>query len=119
MIPATNIAMGMGVDSMIHLALRAKRYQKNMSSWEAWVKACGHLWDPIFWSTLMIASGFSIFMLSNFPPTQRFGFSVVLGTVLTPLGTLLILPRLATLGLIPKQIQENKESILLSTAEIR
>lgn len=44
-------------------------------------------------------AGFGIFILSGFPPTQRFGLSVVLGTLLTPLSALLVLPWFATFQL--------------------
>lgn len=104
--PAVNVALGMGVDSMIHLIIRAKRLEQKPNDWEAWAKACAHLWDPILWSSLMVVAGFSIFMLSNFPPTQRFGLSVVLGTVLAPLSTLFILPWLATFSFSKKTIKE-------------
>lgn len=104
--PAVNVAIGMGVDSMIHLIIRAKRLEQKPNDWEAWAKACAHLWDPILWSSLMVVAGFSIFMLSNFPPTQRFGFSVVLGTVLAPLATLFILPWLATFSFAKKTAKE-------------
>lgn len=43
--------------------------------------------------------GFGIFILSGFPPTRRFGISVVLGTLLTPLSALLVLPLFATFQL--------------------
>ena len=97
--PAANVAIGMGVDSMIHLMIHAKNHDPSLQSWEAWSQACHELWEPIAWSTLMVAAGFSIFMLSNFPPTQRFGFSVVLGTLLSPLAALFVLPWLASLKL--------------------
>jgi predicted RND superfamily exporter protein len=97
--PAANVAIGMGVDSMIHLMAHARRLEKGPNDWKAWAKACSHLWDPILWSTLIVIAGFTIFTLSNFPPTQRFGFSVVLGSVLSPLATLFILPWLATLSI--------------------
>ena len=40
--------------------------------------------------------GFGIFMLSDFPPTQRFGASVMLGTLLASLSALFVLPWFAT-----------------------
>lgn len=97
--PAANVAIGMGVDSMIHLASHAKASGVPLDRKEAWAKANAQLWDPIFLSTLMVASGFSIFLLSSFPPTQRFGFSVVLGTVLSPFATLCVLPAIAAFSL--------------------
>jgi predicted RND superfamily exporter protein len=68
-----------------------------MQSREAWADVCSRLWKPIFYSMSVVCAGFGIFLLSGFPPTQRFGFSVVLGTLLLPLTTLFLLPWLATL----------------------
>jgi predicted RND superfamily exporter protein len=44
----------------------------------------------------VVCAGFAIFILSGFPPTQRFGGSVVLGTLLSPLPALFVLPWFAT-----------------------
>lgn len=96
--PAANVAIGMGVDSMIHMTMMIRRYGNKTDDWNIWVKACARLWEPIMWSTIVVCAGFVIFALSNFPPTQRFGLCVVLGMVLTPLGALFILPSLSNLG---------------------
>ncbi|HXV28233.1 MAG TPA: hypothetical protein VD913_04630, partial [bacterium] len=93
--PAANVAIGLGVDSMIHMIVKIRRYGNQTGDWNLWAKACAQLWEPILWSTMVVCAGFIIFGLSNFPPTQRFGFSVVLGTILTPFGALFILPWLA------------------------
>ena len=94
--PAVNVAMGMGSDSLIHMIIMVRRSNPLMNDWECWAKACAHLWEPILWSNIMVGAGFSIFALSNFPPTQRFGFSVVLGMALAPLAALFIFPWFAT-----------------------
>jgi uncharacterized protein len=95
--PAANIAIGIGVDAMIHMLIWVKRHPAgNMRSWEAWASVCSRLWKPILYSMSVVCAGFGIFMLSGFPPTQRFGFSVVLGTLLFPLPTLFVLPWFAT-----------------------
>jgi predicted RND superfamily exporter protein len=93
--PAVNLAIGMGVDSMIHMVVFLRRRGLPMKSWISWAEARANLFEPIVWSTLVVCAGFLIFVLSTFPPTQRFGASVVLGTVLTPFGALFILPYLA------------------------
>ncbi len=93
--PAVNLALGMGVDSMIHMVVYIKRKGLNIREWNSWASASSYLFEPIFWSTIVVCAGFAIFVLSTFPPTQRFGMSVVLGTVLTPLGALFILPYLS------------------------
>jgi uncharacterized protein len=41
---------------------------------------------------LIVCAGFSIFILSEFPPTRRFGLWVVLGTLLVLPSTLFFLP---------------------------
>lgn len=93
--PAVNLAIGMGVDSMIHMVVFIRRRGLPMKGWSSWGQARASLFEPIVWSTLVVCAGFAIFILSTFPPTQRFGASVVLGTVLTPFGALFILPYLA------------------------
>jgi predicted RND superfamily exporter protein len=42
-----------------------------------------------------IAAGFAIFVLSDFPPTQRFGVVVLAGCVVDILANLFVLPLLA------------------------
>ena len=41
---------------------------------------------------MVIAAGFGIFGLSSFPPTQRFGTAVVLGTTMAALTSIVVLP---------------------------
>ena len=43
-------------------------------------------------------AGFSVFTLSEFPPTVRFGGAVVFGTVVAVFGALVLLPFLACAG---------------------
>jgi predicted RND superfamily exporter protein len=45
---------------------------------------------------LIVASGFSLFLLSRFPPTQRLGALVCAGAVLTDIAVLVVLPVIAT-----------------------
>ena len=42
----------------------------------------------------IFAAGFAIFLLSDFPPTQRFGLVVLAGTVIDILANLFVLPLL-------------------------
>ena len=83
--PASNVAIAMGIDSMIHMVLAFKRTK----NWD--VVRC-ELWQPILTSMTVVGLGFSIFLFSNFPPTQRFGGAIVLGTILSGLTALYILP---------------------------
>ena len=95
--PGANIAIGIGVDAMIHVLIWVRRHPAgSMRSWDAWASVCSRLWKPILYSMSVVCAGFGIFILSGFPPTQRFGISVVLGTLLSPLPALLLLPWFAT-----------------------
>lgn len=95
---AANLDLGMGVDAMIYLTIFARREKDAGDSWTAWSKACSHLWQPIGTSLLVICCGFGIFLLSNFPPTQRFGLFVILGSASAAAAALLMFPWLASSG---------------------
>jgi predicted RND superfamily exporter protein len=91
--PAANVAIAMGVDSMIHLVLRVRRlWPHSTTAWEAWKTARSQMWQPVLGATLIICAGFGIFSLSAFPPTQRFGLAVILGTLTAATMTLVTLP---------------------------
>ena len=49
--------------------------------WNAWVFAREEQWRGIVYSDVIIATGFAIFVLSDFPPTQRFGLVVLAGCI--------------------------------------
>ncbi len=94
--PGANIAIGIGVDSMINMLFFVKRHSKTgEDSKKIWGEACSRLWKPILCSTALTCLGFGIFILSIFPPTQRFGFSVILGTLISPLAALFVFPWIA------------------------
>ncbi len=91
--PAVNVSLAMGVDSMIHLAVRARRLRiAGIAPADAWFEARAQLWRPIVGASLIICAGFGIFGLSAFPPTQRFGLAVILGTVTAATLTLIAVP---------------------------
>jgi predicted RND superfamily exporter protein len=96
---AASLTLGMGIDdTMIHLGERWKSLVKQgRPPDEAWQIARGQLWQPIVVSMLIVCAGFSIFILSEFPPTRRFGTWVVLGTLLVLPTTLFFLPSVASL----------------------
>jgi len=97
---AANLDLGMGVDAMIYLTLFARRERASSSDpWAPWSKACSELWQPIGTSLLVLCSGFGIFLLSNFPPTQRFGLFVMLGSATAAAAALFMFPWLASLSL--------------------
>ncbi len=91
--PATNVCIGMAIDSMVHLVFAVRRAQKDgRHGWAAWVAGREEQWHGIVFSDVVIGSGFAIFALSSFPPTQRFGLVVLSGTIIDILANLFVLP---------------------------
>lgn len=96
--PAVNVCIGIAVDTLIHLAIAVKLHAKKAKiNWDHWVEARKEQSVAILTSTLVVASGFSIFTLSYFPPTYRFGLQVVIGTLLAAIVALVIFPAIANL----------------------
>ena len=93
--PATNVCTGIAIDSMIHLMFGVRRAQRGgKKGWNAWVFAREEQWRGIVYSDVIIAAGFAIFVLSDFPPTQRFGLVVVAGCIIDIVANLFALPLL-------------------------
>ncbi|HEY7856621.1 MAG TPA: MMPL family transporter, partial [Terriglobales bacterium] len=93
---AANLDLGLGVDAMIYLTLFARREDGRLNSWPPWAAACGHLWRPIASSLLILTCGFGVFLVSNFPPTRRFGLFVIVGSAIAAAAALFLFPWLAT-----------------------
>jgi uncharacterized protein len=93
--PATNVCIGIAIDSMIHLVFGVRRAQRDgKKGWDAWVTGREEQWRGIVYSDVIIAAGFAIFVLSDFPPTQRFGLVVLAGCIIDIIANLFILPLL-------------------------
>ena len=92
--PAANVALGMGADSMIHLVVRVRRLTR-AGERAPWTHAVAQIGRPVLGATGIISAGFGIFVLSTFPPTQRFGLAVILGTAAAAALALVVLPGLA------------------------
>ena len=91
--PAANVALAMGVDSMIHLVVRVRHLRHDgLAALESWFQARAQIMRPVLAATLLICVGFGIFGLSTFPPTRRFGFAVILGTMTAATMALVTLP---------------------------
>lgn len=95
--PALNICLGMAVDGMVHLIMDVQRQaeRRGRVRRKAWVKALKRQAYPTLISALVVASGFSVFALSEFPPSQRFGLEIVFGSLVALLLTILVFPQLA------------------------
>src|SRR6266404_4472049 len=93
--PATNVCIGIAIDSMIHLVFGVRRAQHDgKKGWSAWVAGRQEQWRGIVYSDVIFAAGFAIFVLSDFPPTQRFGLVVLAGLLIDILANLFVLPLL-------------------------
>jgi predicted RND superfamily exporter protein len=92
--PAANVALGMGADSMIHLVVRVRRL-RIAGDLAPWTNGVAQIGRPVLGATGIISAGFGIFVLSTFPPTQRFGLAVILGTLAAATLSLVVLPGLA------------------------
>jgi predicted RND superfamily exporter protein len=93
--PATNVCIGIAIDSMIHLVFGVRRAERDgKTGWSHWVAARKEQWRGIVYSDVIIAAGFAIFVLSDFPPTQRFGLVVLAGCIIDILANLFVLPLL-------------------------
>ncbi|MCQ9205823.1 MAG: MMPL family transporter [Omnitrophica bacterium] len=97
--PATNVAIAMGIDSMIHMVRMRRALNATCdSSIQVWDEVVKHIWPPVVTTMAIIALGFSIFAFSHFPPTQRFGVAIVFGSVIAVLSSLFLMPFFARLG---------------------
>jgi predicted RND superfamily exporter protein len=92
--PSANIALGIGADSMIHLVVRVRTLAAAGSN-APWADAVAQIGRPVLGASSIICAGFGIFVLSSFPPTQRFGLAVIVGTVAAATLALVVLPRIA------------------------
>lgn len=89
--PGINLAMGLGVDEMIHLVHRSKKGPHEFDLEDA----KRTLWKPISTSCLVLAMGFSVFFLSHFPPTRNMGWLVVIGSAMALIVMLFVFPTVA------------------------
>ncbi len=94
--PASNVAIGIGIDAMIHMIAQFRRLKKQYAhKTTTWLVVRKKMWEPIITSMLIVSSGFGIFFFSSFPPTQRFGGSIAIGTIVAAMTALFIFPPLA------------------------
>ena len=69
---------------------------KTVRTWEAWKQALNTQSWPALISTITIMIGFSVFALSDFPPSQRFGLEIVYGGFLAVILALIAFPYLVS-----------------------
>lgn len=110
--PAINICLGLIVDDMLHLTVTAKRHvkemgEKSMRSAKVWKEALSTQSRPAVVSTLAIMIGFSVFALSDFPPSQRFGLEISYCAGLAVIMALVVFPYIVRAG---RQKREDEAS---------
>ena len=94
--PASNLAISMGIDAMIHMMHAYRRLRKeNPQQAHIWTEVKKKLWEPVLTSMFIVCAGFGIFFFSSFPPTQRFGGSIVWGALVSAACALSLFPLLA------------------------
>jgi uncharacterized protein len=97
--PGANVAISLGIDAMIHLAMAVRRRRRaGDGEAAAWANALGQQRPAIVGAMSILAAGFGIFVLSSFPPTRRFGLLVAAGSLLSAAMALRVLPWLAAAG---------------------
>tara|TARA_Y100000590_G_scaffold85125_1_gene95164 strand:+ start:7006 stop:9450 length:2445 start_codon:yes stop_codon:yes gene_type:complete len=91
------ITIGIAVDNSIHYIYRIKKELENKNLIES-IKEC-HLsvGNAILTTSITIAFGFSILLLSNFLPTIYFGIFTSIAMIIAMLGIMTTLPKLLIL----------------------
>ena len=87
------ITIGIAVDNTIHYIYRVKENKNNIIE-ESIKKAHNNVGNAVLTTSLTIAFGFSVLILSNFIPTILFGLFTGLAMILAMLGVLITLPTL-------------------------
>ena len=93
--PVAAIALGLAVDDTIHFLTRFRReFRKNPdygNSIRSTVRLAG---KPILVTSIILASGFLIFLVSDFQPTKNLGVLISLTLLSAVLADLVLLPAL-------------------------
>ena len=89
------ISVGIAVDNSIHLVARFKDERRGGGDYEHSVStSTSNVGQAMFYTTLVITSGFLIMVFSNFVPTMFFGMLTALAMVTALITNLVMLPML-------------------------
>jgi hypothetical protein len=92
------ISLGIAVDNTIHYLYRFKlEFQKDHNYVEAMHRSHLSIGSAMYYTSLVIITGFSVLTLSSFYPTIHFGLLTMLAMFMAILADLLLLPRLILL----------------------
>lgn len=86
------IAIGIGVDDVIHYIYRFKEELKTKNVKEAVLASHLSIGSALYYTTISVVLGFGVMMSSNFIPTIYFGFLTVFVMLLLLSGSLILLP---------------------------
>lgn len=92
------ITVGIAVDNSIHFVHRFKEeFAEDGLYWESIFRSHGTIGRAMYYTTIVVALGFSILTLSNFVPTVYFGLLTSLSMVVALVANLTLLPLLIVL----------------------
>jgi len=92
------IAIGIAVDNAIHYVHRfSEEFHKDRDYWKAIQRSHRSIGKAMYYTTLIIALGFSILAFSNFIPTIYFGLLTGLSMIIALAANLMLLPLLIVL----------------------
>ncbi|MEY3172742.1 MAG: hypothetical protein RLZZ436_655 [Planctomycetota bacterium] len=86
----TIIAIGTSTHIIVHY--RELRASSGLKPADACQRTLRELWHPVFWTVVTIAVGFAALLVSEIVPVRSFAIMMTLGTLMTLLLTLLVMP---------------------------
>jgi hypothetical protein len=92
----TIIAIGTSTHIIVHY--RELRSTRSLSPSAACRETLLELWQPVFWTVVTIAVGFAALLVSQIVPVRSFAIMMTLGTLMTLLLTLLVMPAALAAG---------------------
>lgn len=95
--PAISVSLGLAVDALIHLGMAVRRKLRDHTFTDSWQLALREQSAGIYVGGGIIALGFSIFAISEFPPTVRFGGVVTAGSLMAMIASLALFPTFSRL----------------------
>lgn len=89
-----SIALGISVDNTIHFLSRYRLYLKlyNWNIKESVISALQETGHSMFYSSVVLFLGFSIFMLSSFGGTEAMGYLIAFTLLIAAMANLFVLP---------------------------
>lgn len=88
-----SVALGLAVDDTIHFMVRFREEWRREADYStAMERTFRGTGLAIFTTSILLATGFSILLLSRFPITQKFGLGMLLIVLAALVGDLLVLP---------------------------